>query len=96
MFFCDGDFEFAIDNFEYTIGDKVVLVDATALVEYGSDYDGDTSWNFSYIHINYAEDNNGNIVNFTTANDKDVVEKIKAKYYEKDWSIISEIIDRGY
>jgi hypothetical protein len=25
-----------------------------------------------------------------------VVEKIKAKYYDKDWSIISEIIDRGH
>ena len=96
MFHCDGDFEFAIDNFEYTIGDTVVFVDATALVEYGSSFDGDTSWDFSYIHINYAEDNNGNIVKFTMDNDKDVVEKIKAKYYKNDWSIISEMIDRGY
>ena len=95
MFFCDGDFEFAIDRFEYEIGDQVVLIDATALVEYGSDFDGDSSWDFSYIHINYAEDTNGSTITFNIDNEKAAVEAIKTKYYDKDWSIISEIMDRG-
>lgn len=95
MFYCDGDFEFAIDRFEYEIGDKVVLIDATALVEYGSDLEGDSSWEFTYIHINYAEDTDGNIVTFNMDREKAAVEAIRQKYENNDWSIISEIIDRA-
>ena len=91
-----GYFKFAIDRFEYVVGDKVILVDADAKIEYGKDYEGDSTWDFASLEINYAEDDYGNTIKFTPDQEKQVSEVIMKNFYTNDWPSISEIMDLGY